>query len=177
MNAPLPPPPPIEDIVGPLAAPTPAWLVGLWTALALLGLGGVIWLVRRAFRRPAPAPPSPIRVLEQQLDRLSARASTLDPRTVAVEASEALRSYLAAVEPALNRSRTTEEFLREAAAHPRFDADRRRGLADFLRTADRVKFAGATLDPEAARALLAKARDLAAETRPTRDPAEPVSAR
>jgi len=159
MNPPTPTPPPIEDILPPIAESFPAWIIALGIAAVLL-IGWGVWLmVRRARRRRRP-PLLPAEIFIRELDALAARAAALPAYELTVAACDVLRTYLAAVEPGLPRSRTSEEFLRAAAETPRFGQADRELLAGFLSTADRIKFARARVDHATAAELLTQARGL-----------------
>jgi hypothetical protein len=160
MNPPQPTPPPIEDILPLLVDPVPAWVVGLWVAGSLLLLGAIWVLVRHLLRRRPSPPPLPGDVFASDLDAITARSAAMNPYELAVATCDALRTYLAAIEPGLPRSRTSEEFLRAAAETPRFGARERELLSAFLTTADRIKFAHAAVPAEDAAGLVTQARAL-----------------
>lgn len=115
-----------------------AWILAV-TAIALVALA--VYLVRR-FLRAAPKPLAPLAQLE-----LSLRLAETQPATEAVgQATRALRAYLAAIEPRAAPSLSTEELIALLSGLPVF-LPARQPLLAALRSADGVKFAGASLEP------------------------------
>jgi hypothetical protein len=100
-----------------------------------------VFFVRR-FLRAAPKPLAPAAQLE-----LSLRLAETQPAAEAVaQATRALRAYLAAVEPRATPSLSTEELIAALSGLPVF-LPARQPLLAALRSADGVKFAGASLEP------------------------------
>jgi hypothetical protein len=60
-----------------------------------------------------------------------------------VRLSSIVRTYIEGRFGIAAPDRTTQEFIREASCHPDLSGDHGRALADFLRSADMVKFAAA----------------------------------
>ncbi len=121
---------------GKARGPSPWWLL---LALPPLLAAGVL----AARRRARPAPPRPAgEIAWEALSRLAA-AGLVEKGEVTrfvVALSAILREYVERRFGVRAPERTTEEFLAEAAAHPRLAAHRA-ALEGFLRLADRVKFA------------------------------------
>lgn len=122
--------------------PPPAWETAWILAVAAIVLVALtVYLIRR-FLRAAPKPLAPLAQLE-----LSLRLAETQPAAEAVaQATRALRAYLAAIEPRAAPSLSTEELIATLSGLPVF-LPARQPLLAALRSADGVKFAGASLEP------------------------------
>lgn len=136
----------LRDIRGPVA-------IGEWTTLlivvaALAVVGLVVWLGLRRKRSAAPTAPRKT-PSELARERLTAARALMDPqraREFSQAVSEAVREYVEGRFGARAPSRTTDEFLREAARDPDSELGRHAPLLDaFLHRCDLVKFARAPL--------------------------------
>jgi len=152
----------LYDIVvpEPVFSPWP-WIAG--GILALIILGGLVWLVFFLLRqRRQPAPPAEFRALVR-LDRVERDRDTLPPNRFALAVSDILKDFLAERFSDPVRYETTEEFLRRIArdgsAMPEVV---RRSLAEFLSHADEVKFANRPDAAVSSRNLPALAREILA---------------
>ncbi len=151
----------------------PRWAVVLFAAAVLAGLAGI--LLRRTIRRreiPAAPPPPPHQVALEALGRLRAKG-WIEQRIIEpyyVELSGIVRSYLEGRFGLRAPERTTDEFLREAAASQLLDADQQERVRLFLEQADLVKFARHEPVPETMRAADAAAEKLVRETAPAEEP-------
>jgi hypothetical protein len=145
------------------------WLAGV--ALALLAAAG--WALRAFLRTPRtflhfPPPTPPHEVALAALAALRAKnwiaARRFEP--FYVELSGIVRHYLEGRFGLRAPERTTEEFIREAAAARQLAADHRELVADFLTQSDLVKFARHAPDESAMRGALESAERLVHETTP-----------
>lgn len=138
-----PAPPEIKDIAPPLDVwPYPLWMTLAATALALLVLGLIVWLiVRWVKRRPSAPPPTPREVAIAALEKLGPEVAVQEPYTFSFAVSDVLRTYIGAQFGLHAREQTSVEFLMEISAARRFsDADRSL-IAQFLVHCDMIKFA------------------------------------
>ncbi len=160
----------------PSLVPRWAWVIPLVALLAALAGWGAARLIRRA-RRPAPPPPPPS-AWETALAALAALKEKgwierAESEPFYVELSAIVRRYIEDRFGLRAPERTTEEFLREAAASPALSAAHRRLTENFLVEADLVKFARHRPEADALRAALNAAERLVRETVPESLPAEP----
>lgn len=114
-------------------------------AAAAAALGFTWWLMRRP--RPVPAEP-PLPPHERALRELARLAADDLPARGEMDAffvrlSSIVRTYIEGRFGIAAPDRTTQEFIREASRHPDLSGDHGRTLAEFLRSADMVKFAAA----------------------------------
>ena len=142
--------------------PPLSWALVGWVALALLAVAaavtGCVFLVRYAVRRVREHRMSPIERAWVELDRLMRRGLPGRGRykDFYVELTMVVRRYVQRQYGIRAPHLTTEEFLRELQGSA---AGRRsRGLAEFLESADMVKFAGVKATPEMADGATASAR-------------------
>lgn len=150
-------------------APAARWWPWLAIGLAVVLAAILLWL--RWQRRPQKAAPEvpPWIAANASLDSLAARLPLpaepfFSALTDIVRRYLELRFHLPATEE------TTPEFLRTVNRDGSpLDSAQRDGLATFLNTADRVKFARAEVDAAALRDALATARQLIAQTTPLHD--------
>jgi len=159
-----------RDIKPPLPwpPPIPRWVWALplvLLAAALLALAIRAW-TRRARRRPAPPPPPPDRAALEALDRLRQRGWIEEdrPEPFYVELSRIVREYVEQRFGLRAPERTTEEFLREAAASNALAPEHQALAGAFLEECDRVKFARARPRPADMRRALEIAERLVRET-------------
>ncbi len=153
---PQPTPAPLHDIVGPMAMPSSqvAWIIGGAAALLALSLLAVWFLgARRKTRRLTPR--------QRALSGLSALAGTgMTPYEFGIRASDVLRVYLRDEYGLRAVTQTSREFLESLREHPVFGEDERASLAEFLESADLLKFARQDAAQEEIGTLLATARQL-----------------
>jgi hypothetical protein len=139
----------VRDVLGGERVLWPWLLAAAALLLALIGI--VLWLRRR--RRGATAPMIFVRPAVRALDRLDARrgivlAQSRAYYTLYDELSQALREYVAAIEPSLDATLTSAELAGRST--DRLDADAA-PLHELLGNADLVRFARAA--PSQDRAL------------------------
>jgi hypothetical protein len=152
------------------------WMWWLAAGIATAGaLGFVWWLMRRPHAVP-PAPPLPphawaIRELERlAADDLPARGEV---DAFFVRLSSIVRTYIEGRFGIAAPDRTTQEFIREASRHPDLSGDHGRALAEFLRTADMVKFAAARPAADACGGALDRMRAFVDATAPRAEESAP----
>ncbi|HQM22305.1 MAG TPA: hypothetical protein PK572_01585 [Kiritimatiellia bacterium] len=152
-------------------APRSRW--ALWGLLALAIAAAGLWALRAFLRTPRtflhfPPPTPPHEVALAALAALRAKdwiaARRFEP--FYVELSGIVRHYLEGRFGLRAPERTTEEFIREAAAARQLAADHRELVADFLTQSDLVKFARHAPDESAMRGALESAERLVHETTP-----------
>ena len=129
--------------------PAPARRILPWILAGLALLAAAAVAIRRVlaspktFFRPAPPPPPPHRVALDAIDALRARgwieAGNAEP--FYVELSSIVRAYVEGRFGLRAPERTTEEFIREAAASGQLEPAHRERVAGFLEQSDLVKFA------------------------------------
>ncbi len=144
-------PAPIHDITGPLwVFPHPWWVV----ALAIVGVstvvGFLVWLIKR--KRPA----RPLTPREKAL-AVIAEFRTQDggePYPFAVRVSDALRAYIRDQHGLDAVTRTSVEFLEALRDNPAFTAAEKDAVAEFLESADLLKYARIKAGGDEIRALL-----------------------
>lgn len=135
----------MRDIKGPVAIDVGWawwWAVAACAAAALAMLAAfTLW--RQRGSRGAPHVPAHVWALAE-LDALEREAlhETGDPHAFFVRLSDIVRRYVELRFDLRAPERTTPEFLEEARAHPTLSDAHRTLLAQFLRMADMVKFAG-----------------------------------
>jgi hypothetical protein len=125
--------------------PEPAitrWLTLLWAPVAVgLGLLAWFWWRRRRKREETP-PPTPRELAYTELENLlRQRLAETDVKLFYVELTAIVRRYIERTTGIRAPEQTTEEFLREIGHAKTFPEDQRRRLAEFLESADLVKFA------------------------------------
>lgn len=118
----------------------PPWvvLVAAFGVLALLGLIG--WSVWRWLRKPKPEQSPQARALDL-LARARGEIAQLNPYEFSIRVSDILRRYVMEQYQLPLTRQTSVEFLEALARAPRFSADERTLLADFLNRCDLIKFA------------------------------------
>ena len=167
---------PAKSLLARWPAPRGRWLWGLGLALAALLAAG--WALRALLRTPRtflhfPPPTPPHEVALAALAALRAKDWIATRRFAPfyVELSAIVRHYLEGRFGLRAPERTTEEFIREAAAARQLTADQRERVADFLTQSDLVKFARHAPDEAAMHAALDSAARLVHETIPAAEPA------
>lgn len=118
------------------------WLVPL-VGVGLLGAGALAWFWwRRGRRVPAPPPLDPRELAQRELERLLQDGlAERDVKQFYVELTGIVRRFIERTTAVRAPEQTTEEFLREIGRQRMFPDDDRRRLAEFLESADLVKFA------------------------------------
>lgn len=136
----------LRPSVGPVELP-PEPATGRWWALfwgpvaAGLGLLAWFWWRRRRKVEEAP-PPTPRELAREELERLLQQGlAESDVKQFYVELTGIVRRYIERTTGIRAPEQTTEEFLREIGHAKTFAEDQRRRLAEFLESADLVKFA------------------------------------
>lgn len=156
----------IRDIHGLVRIPSP-WDLLPWIALACLLAAGAAWLARRLRRATPPPPdPTPDAIALAALERARAWMKPDEAERFGTAISTAIRQYIEARFEVSAPRRTTEEFLRDLTSRPVAGLSPHvRGLEDFLRRMDLVKFARAPLDETQMEGLLDSAYGFVRETR------------
>jgi hypothetical protein len=110
----------------------------------LVAAGVMLWRRYRRLRGQAKLPnlsPRDLAALELK-KLLSSGLSETDLKLFYVELTAIVRRYIERTVGIHAPEQTTEEFLREIGEHPAFSPSQRDRLANFLASADLVKFAG-----------------------------------
>jgi hypothetical protein len=151
-NQPAATPAPIHDIADAVwLFPYPLWMVVAAAAglLALLGLA--FWLIRRARRaRPLTARQKALAVL----DELRREGGEADPYAFGVRVSDALRAYIRDQHGLDAVTRTSIEFLETLRDNSVFTENEKAALAEFLESADLLKYARQSAGAEEIQTLL-----------------------
>jgi hypothetical protein len=131
-----------SPVAGPLLSDWRFW-VGLAAACSVVIAAYAYWRKIRARAAPSPPALAPWAVAYARLAELRARQWPRSGRfePYYVELSDILRQYIEARFNLHAPEQTTPEFLAEASRSGSFSDSRQGLLADFLRHADRVKFA------------------------------------
>ena len=152
----------LYDIVVP-SPERPLWPVFVFLAIALLLVGGIVWLVIYLLRNrdaSSTAPPPAVRTLKE-LDRVERDHEDLTPNRFSLAVSEALKNYFAERFRDPVRYETTEEFLaRLAREGTTLPPAAQQELRDFLTAAEAVKFGNSPDTAGLTRPLLKSARNL-----------------
>lgn len=166
----LPPPPSREPVTGAYQIdPQPAYIspapreIALWIAYVLGGVLLVALLIyalthiKRKIReyRMTPA--------ERALDELARLLAKQLPdhgllKDFYIEITHIVRRYIERTYGIRAPNQTTDEFLAAVRSHPRFTSAVISSLADFLRHADLIKFAGAGANSAAVEAAIASVK-------------------
>jgi hypothetical protein len=151
-------PAPIHDIADPLwLFPYPVWLVVAAAAGLLVLLGLVFWLIRRARRaRPLTARQRALAVLAE----LRRDGGNADPYAFGVKVSDALRAYIRDQHGLDAVTRTSLEFLDTLRDNAVFSENEKAALAEFLESADLLKYARQSAGAEEIQSLLSIAERL-----------------
>lgn len=127
----------------------------LWTILALLVVGGGVWLVRRYrshkpifHREEVVVPPydTAIRLLNQLKEEKLWQAGRV--KEYYTKLTDALRQYISGELGVAAMERTSFEIVRDMERCDKVEADDREALSALLETADFVKFAKASPLPD-----------------------------
>jgi len=164
--APPPPRPEGDDLEidpQPVYVPPSARTVAGWTLLGLAAaalLAAALWGLARLHRHVRELRLSPGERALAELERLLRRRLVEKGlyKDFYIELTQVVRRYIERTHGIRAPSQTTEEFLRDAAAHPAFDETTLPPLRAFLESADLVKFAGQTATPIMAEQAVAAAR-------------------
>lgn len=160
--APAEPPEGIYDIIVP-EAERPLWPPFVYLAIALLLIGGLVWLVLYLLksRDPRALPGSPAQRARAELESIERRRDELSPNAFALAVSETLKNYLAERFRDPVRYETTEEFLaRLSGAGTRLPPTTQQALKEFLTSAEEVKFGHRANAASLCQPLLIQARQL-----------------
>ena len=132
-------PAPLHDIAGPLwLLPVPLWVLiaGGIVLLALIGIA--IWSISRARKvRPLTARQRALAVLED----LRREGGDADPYAFGVKVSDALRAYIRDQHGLDAITRTSLEFFEVLRDNAVFSENEKAALAEFLESADLLKYA------------------------------------
>jgi hypothetical protein len=151
-------PAPIHDIAGPVwFFPYPMWMVFAAVAGLLVLTGLIIWLVRRARRARALTPKE--RALAALTD-LQREGGEADPYAFGVRVSDALRAYIRDQHGLDAVTRTSLEFLATLRDNAVFTENEKAALAEFLESADLLKYARQSAGAEEIQTLLSIAERL-----------------
>jgi hypothetical protein len=151
-------PAPIHDIAGPIwLLPVPLWVI-IAAAIGLLVLiGFAIWSVSRARgARPLTAKEKALAVLEE----LRRQGGDADPYAFGVKVSDALRAYIRDQHGLDAVTRTSLEFLETLRDNAVFSENEKAALAEFLESADLLKYARQSAGAEEIETLLTIAERL-----------------
>lgn len=144
-----------------------AVLAGVFLVAVLIGAG--VWLWRYLHRRPPPvAPVVPAHEIAIRALRDLKAKKYLDRDEVEpyfVELSAIVRHYLENRFELRAPELTTEEFIREAAVHPRLSPDQQERVHRFMQQSDLVKFARWTPGRAESDQAMEMAFELVEETR------------
>lgn len=151
-------PAPIHDIAGPVwFFPYPVWMVVAAAAGLLLLVGLVIWLVRRARRAKTLTPRE--RALGA-INDLRREGGEADPYAFGVRISDALRAYIRDQHGLDAITRTSLEFLETLRDNAVFSENEKAALAEFLESADLLKYARQEAGAEEIQTMLSIAERL-----------------
>ena len=163
----------IRDIKGPVTIDISWawwWIVAACAGGAMAMLGALTLWRQRTRRLAAPMPAHEWAL--DQLDALEREALPESGQTHPfwVRLSDIVRQYVERRFDLRAPERTTPEFLHEARSHAALSEEHRTLLAQFLRTADMVKFAGVRPAAADCSSALDVARILVRQTVPTAKP-------
>ncbi len=150
----------LHDIVVPVPAP-PLWPMLLTLGLALLMIGGIVWLIRHLLRpRRQPVPPPHQRAL-RDFDRIERSQNEMAPNQFALAVSDTLKTYISERFDDPVRYETADEFLQRISREgTRLPSAAQQELRDFLATSEELKFGNPPQAPDLAVPLLHRARQL-----------------
>lgn len=155
----------LKDVVPPVEVfPYPLWMVlaAAFVTMAVLAIVGFL-LWRWWKNRPVPPTPTPREIALQELRAARARLGLVGPYEFSILVSEVLRSFLAAEYKLRATSQTSPEFLADASQNPRFSAQQKLLLEQFLGKCDLIKFARADATEKESERLLNEAFDFVEE--------------
>lgn len=146
-----------HDIVPPIDySLVPAWLI-LVAGVATLSFAGLlIWLIRRARKRPKPLPSAREMAL-RELQHMEAELETMNAYRFSIRVSDILRRYVTDQYGVPSTKQTSVEFLNAVANTPQFSEDEKSLLGDFLSRCDLIKFGRYDATMEDSRRLLEEA--------------------
>jgi hypothetical protein len=151
-------PAPIHDIAGPIwLFPYPLWMVTAAAVILLILLGLAIWAISRV--RPARQLTARQRALAV-LDELRREGGEADPYAFGVKVSDALRAYIRDQHGLDAVTRTSLEFLETLRDNVVFSENEKAALAEFLESADLLKYARQSAGAEEIQTLLSIAERL-----------------
>jgi len=153
----------IQADLKPIRIPPPAHVVFMWVGIALVGLALLLCLayalkhLKRAVRERRM---SPGERAFAELERLLLRGYIEKGlyKDFYIELTHVVRRYIQRAHGIAAPVKTTEEFLRAAAEHPRFHGEVLQRLREFLESADLIKFAGVSATPSLAESSTTAAR-------------------
>jgi len=153
----------IQADLNPIRIPPPAHIVFMWIGIGLISLALLMCLayalkhLRRVVRERRM---SPGERAYAELERLLQRGYVARGlyKEFYIELTHVVRRYIQRAHGIAAPVKTTEEFLRAAAGHPRFHGEVLQRLREFLESADLVKFAGAAATPSLAESSTSAAR-------------------
>jgi hypothetical protein len=134
----------------------PTWAIFVATFLALVLIGGIVWLIARSLKKPAPVKSPRERTLEL-LDRIEDEIEMLSPYQFSIRVSDILRRYVTEQYNLPLTRQTSIEFLNSIRAASSFTEDEKELLKDFLDRCDLIKFARYDATIEDSRLLLEEA--------------------
>jgi hypothetical protein len=151
-------PAPIHDIAEPIwLFPYPMWMVAAAAVGLLILLGLIVWLVSRLRRvRPLTARERALAVLAE----LRREGGEADPYAFGVKVSDALRAYIRDQHGLDAVTRTSLEFLETLRDNAVFSDNEKAALAEFLESADLLKYARQSAGAEEIQTLLSIAERL-----------------
>jgi len=155
------------------------WMALAGVLLALAAAGAACYLWKKSAPGPIATPPTPWELAYQRLQALQGRQLPAQGKAEQyyIDLSAILRFYIEDRFHVHAPEQTTQEFLDTAAKNGAFSDAHQRLLADFLRLADRVKFALHVPSAEAMEASYDAALQFVRETEPKPEPAAAESLR
>ena len=133
----------------------------VWSSIVgILLMTVLLWLWKRRQRSVPPEPQlSPHQLAQLELKQLiEKRLAETDVKAFYVELTAVVRRFIERTTGIRAPEQTTEEFLREIVSNNVFTAEEQLRLANFLESADLVKFAGVKPDPADIETSLSRAR-------------------
>jgi hypothetical protein len=135
----------------------PTWAVFLTAFIVLSLLGGLIWwLVTKNRQRPVPPQLPRARALAA-LTAAKMEIDAINPYQFSIRVSDILRRYVTDQFGLPVTRQTSVEFLEELKRGPRFSAEEKDLLEDFLSRCDLIKFARYDATPADSHRLLEEA--------------------
>ena len=151
--------PALKPIAGPVPIPMPAWEIVAIACGSVALIALVAWLVIRSIKnRPPPVPPTPREIALRNLDAIRAQISEVQPYAFSIAVCDILRAYVGAQFQLGAQRQTSPEFLASIAESPRFSAQEKELLAQFLEKCDLIKFANVHATGDDSAALWQQAR-------------------
>jgi hypothetical protein len=134
----------------------PRWLIFVGTAVALLLVGWIVWLIRNRKRAPQPVETPRSRAL-RLLDDAEAEIDRLKPYEFSIRVSDILRQYVTEQYHLPLTRQTSVEFLNALSRSSEFSEEDKMLLDDFLNRCDLIKFARYDATQADSRSLLEEA--------------------